>query len=260
MDTVRDLKPPFCRQGNKYPIRDVIIPLIPPHKRYVELFAGSGAIFWNKHKAEENILNDLDKQVVSQYHLLKKAPLDPDKYELHLDTIPKVKAFFNKTPRTTADKLLWEKIRTSNGFSGKPVVTVDNIYRPSNPANVLDNLVEYKDMLEGVKIENRDYADIVKKYDGRNTFFFIDPPYENTSKSFGYAQDTDFDFERLRQILASIKGDFLMTINDSPRIRTLFKEFNIKPFNVYTAWGHREGRSTTRKELLISNYTLHRRK
>ena len=52
------IKPPFCRQGNKYLHRKNIIPFIPPHKRYVELFVGSGAIFYSKEKAQETILND----------------------------------------------------------------------------------------------------------------------------------------------------------------------------------------------------------
>jgi len=36
---VDDLKPPFCRQGNKYPLRKHIIPLFPNHTIYVEPFA-----------------------------------------------------------------------------------------------------------------------------------------------------------------------------------------------------------------------------
>ena len=56
---IDDLKPPFCRQGNKYRLRNIIIPMFPQHTIYVEPFAGSSAIFFNKPKLEKNVLNDL---------------------------------------------------------------------------------------------------------------------------------------------------------------------------------------------------------
>ncbi len=255
MNTIRNLKPAFCRQGNKYDMRSVIIPLIHEHKRYVELFAGSGAIFWNKEKAEENILNDLDRRVAGQFDLLKRAPLDPSKYDHNLDTIQNIKEFFSKTPQTVADELILEKIRTSNGFCCKPVKSEKYIYKKCNPVKLLKHLGDYKDMLKGVEIENTDYSNVVNKYDSPDTFFFIDPPYENTDKTFEYAEDTKFDYEKLRDVLVSIKGKFLMTINDSPRTRELYKQFNIKPIDVYAAWMNREkNKVSSRKELIITNY------
>jgi hypothetical protein len=79
------LRPPFCRQGNKYLHRKDIIPIIPQHKRYVELFVGSGAIFCSKEKTQETILNDLDKGVTKGFNLIKKTSLDMDKYREDLN-------------------------------------------------------------------------------------------------------------------------------------------------------------------------------
>ena len=252
------LMPPFCRQGNKYLHRKTIIPLIPPHKRYVELFAGSGAIFYNKERAEENILNDLDKGVVKRFNMIKKATPDMDKYNETLTTIPKVKAFFEKTPRSNTDKLLHEIIQACFGFSGKPVVVSKNIYKPSNPVTkIKKSLCKWKDALKGTTITNKDYGEIIKKYDGADTFFFLDPPYENTDPNFDYAEDVDFDFQRLADELRCIKGDFLMTINDSKNIRRLFKDFTINTYAASTGWdtkGHKGRKHVVRKELLISNY------
>jgi hypothetical protein len=53
----------------------------------------------------------------------------------------------------------------------------------------------------------------------------------------------------LATLLRLIKGKFLMTINDSPNIRRLFKGFNIKPWKVKTPWQNTKDRD----ELLISN-------
>lgn len=250
------LKPAFCRQGNKYQLREKIIPLIPSHKTYVELFAGSGAIFFNKPKVWRNVLNDLDKDTMKRFRLLKKAPLNPDKYRQDLNTIPKLKDFYDNHSDSTADKLLFEKIRTSNGFSGKLVADSDRIYKTFNPNNILPRIHEYHEKMKDTLLLNLDYEEVVKKYDSPTTFFFIDPPYENTMKTIGYAEAADFDFDRLERVLCNIKGTFLMTINDSPRIRKLFKDFIIKSVKVSTAWSKMfENKDPIRKELFIMNYT-----
>ena len=74
--------------------------------------------------------------------------------------------------------------------------------------------------------------------------------YDNTNTDFGYAEDSDFEFERMATLLGLIKGHFLMTINDSPKIRRLFKGFNIKPWKVKIPWQNAKDRD----EILISNY------
>jgi len=257
---ISNLRPPYGRQGNKYPIRDKIIPLIPPHDTYVELFAGSGAIFFNKVKAERNILNDLDKATTNTFKMIKEAPLNISSYP-NPDTIVAAKRFFVKPVGSRIqDRMVHYKVASSYGFGNKPIHRPEMIYKSPSITRWLSNLPEWKEQLEGVTITNLDYEKAIKKYDGIHTFFFIDPPYENTSKDFGYAQDkSSFDFDRLVSVLKTIKGNFLLTINDSPRTRKLFKDFTIKGVGVPSIWGSREGMDKIRKELFITNYTMHRR-
>lgn len=246
------IKPPFGRQGNKYRIREKIIPLIPYHKTYIELFAGSAAIFFNKEKAENNVLNDLDNDTIRRLRLIKSAPTNPDLYRSDLDTLNKIKAFYNTKPTNKAEQILREKIITSTGFGNTIVEGSNTIYKDNNPYNIVKNIPYYKEKLKGVTLSNKDYEFVVKKYDSTNTFFFIDPPYENTRSKFGYAEDKDFDFDRLFRVLANIEGYFLMTINDSSRIRKLFKPFKIKKIDVPVNW---QTDNKIRKELIITNYT-----
>jgi len=252
---VANVPPPFCRQGNKFPMREEIIGRIPPHKRYVEPFFGSGSIFYNKTPvAEENILNDLDKYTYDQHQLIRSAPTDPAKYPRGLNTIPAIKRFYRKTPRTPAERLIHAKIEACNGFSGSPVRVSYGIYRKADPTNILKNLEFYQSRLETATILNQDYAKVAETYDSPDTFFFFDPPYERTRTIYGYGEHKDFDFSRLLEVLRSIRGKFLMTINDSPTTRELFKEFYIQPTKVYARWSRKTKRAQTRNELLITNY------
>jgi DNA adenine methylase len=152
---------------------------------------------------------------------------------------------------------LFQKIKVSSGFQGFPVKESKNIYRSHNPYSIVKHLPEYKELLDGVKITNKDYEAIVKEYDSPSTFFFIDPPYEKSEAKFGYAEHAGFDFERLKEVVDKIKGDFLLTINDSPRIREMFKDYYILAVNVDNPFKNIASKKKLkkyRKELFITNY------
>ena len=251
-------RPIFCRIGSKYLLRNKIIRLIPPHKKYVEPFAGSSAIFFAKPKAEKNVLNDLDPITIRGLNLLRNAPTDLTKYP-DAKTIPEHKALFNRKVTTVGDRIGKQIVHTCSGFSGNPVLLEKHIYRSPSIQTKVRHIGEFKEKLKGVSITSKDYAKVISANDGPDTFFFLDPPYEKTDKRFGYAESTGFDFERLAKVLGTIKGDFLMTINDSPRIRDLFKAFYQRPFIADTNMRTSPGASTKkyeRKELYISNYKL----
>ena len=256
-----NIQPPYGRQGNKYNFRKDLIPLFPPHDVYVELFAGSAALFFNKERADKNILNDLDAFTYQNLKLLQSPPSADEIADFPpLTTLEDTKTFYDNTfhkPLTTkTEDAVLRKIITTTGFRNVPIPynRSDKIFRSINMNRWLKKLPPFKDILKGVKITNKDYEKIVKQYDSPTTFFFIDPPYENTDKRFNYAESVIFDFERLRRVVDTIKGKFLMTINDSNRIRELFKEFNMKEYSVDDTMKHRKGDPPKRAELIITNY------
>ena len=256
-DNTPSLKPPFGRTGNKFKLRDNIRPLIPQHKIYVEPFAGSAAIFFNKEKAKINVLNDLNKDVIKRLRMTRSAPSDLSTYHQDLNTVPKIKKFYTNHTTSKQDKILMEHIRSNNGFNGMPVDKVTQIYNPHNPFTFLERISEYKSLLKGVKLTSKDYEDVIHIWDSPETFFFIDPPYENTNTAFDYAESSKFDFIRLYDTLHNIKGLFILTINDSPYIRKLFKDYYIKKITVRHEWGNASGtKNKPRKELIIMNYKI----
>jgi len=245
------LPPPYCRQGNKYTIRHKIIPMIPAHETYVELFAGSGAIFFNKQKAKNNVLNDLDKNTTKSFNLIIDAPLDISTYP-NPQSVEETKTFYlQPTENIIQNEIIRYKIIVSCGFCNKPVVKANRIYKNRKYHRWLKDLEKWKDKLNDTTIMGVDYEEAIRKYDGVDTFFFIDPPYENTVSEFGYAESKAFDFNRLLKALMGIKGKFLMTINDSTTTRQLFKDFIINDIDVFCSWN-----KSIRKELIITNYPI----
>lgn len=111
--------------------------------------------------------------------------------------------------------------------------------------------------LSGVTIENLPWEEYVERYDDEGSFFYLDPPYSGFEKDYGKGIFSPNDFARMADTLASIKGDFILSINDTPEIRHLFERFNIE--EVQTTYTAKRGKNRKTQELLIMNYEPPRR-
>lgn len=253
---------PFNRSGNKYLMRKIIIDRIHPHDTYVELMCGSASIFFNKPKAQVNVLNDLDIDVYNRLKLLTDIDLSTDirDYPFQLKTKDEIKQFYSdhidNPNNTKEEQLILHKIICVNGWCCQPVKKVNDIKGNEikgdikNPLCILNNLSTYKSLMNDVIVTNQDYQEIIEKYDSPTTFFFIDPPYENTNKKF-YSH-THFNYQQLETILSQIKGTCMITLNDSEMLRQLFNfHFYVEPVIYSTGGGFGK---KVRNELIITNY------
>lgn len=59
----------------------------------------------------------------------------------------------------------------------------------------------------------------------------------------------DFDHERLRDVLGNIKGRFLLSYDDSPKIRELYKGFEMIEVERQNGINNRQGTDSTKKTL-----------
>ena len=237
----------FCRSGNKTPIADNIINLFPTHTTYVEPFVGSGAVYFHKEPSKVEVLNDLDKDLMKGYRLVKTVSSDPSRYK-DMHDLKQIQAFYDKTPITKEDKLTHAIVKMCGGFGGKPANKT--VYKPANPYNKTQNIQEYKQRMKHTKLLSQDYTTIVKNYDSKDTLFYLDPPYEGSE---GFYKHESMNYEDLNDILTNIKGKFILSINDSANIRTIFKKFNMKKV-VVKAKKSQEIGTHDRRELVITNF------
>ena len=242
------------RVGGKSKSRDFLISKFPKHKTYVEAFVGGGSIFFRKPKADVNVVNDLDKDI---YHTFKDMR-DVGENMKNRDFSPsrtKFKRLLNqKTFDNKSDRLYRNLYLSLNSFGGNRRSYVggkeEGRQRGVNVGKKYKTN-KWKDALKDVRIENKDYSKLLTKYDDPSTFFFLDPPYEQKHKKKNYEVD-NMDFEELANNLKRLKGKFLLTINDSPRMRQVFKNFRIRKYTVtYEISGERQEGN---KELYITNY------
>jgi DNA adenine methylase len=82
----------------------------------------------------------------------------------------------------------------------------------------------------------------------------IPPPYWDCENYYGKGMFAKADFERLHGLLEACKGKWIVSINDVPEIRKLFKGFDIRP--VSTSYSVAAGQRTAVTELLIANFKM----
>jgi len=237
------MRPFFCRTGSKKDIIDKIEPLIPPHKTYVEPFVGGGSVFWFVERSSKSVINDLDSDLMEGYTILKKGGLQ----NLYMPpTLEGKQALVNRKAKNYGERLVQLLLMSCNTFGN---TGIGKLYKNIDNEKKLSLIPSYSEALKGVTILNTDYKNVIKKYDSPSTFFFLDPPYE---KSGGLYKKSIIDYEEMKELLSTIKGKFMLTINDSPEIRRVFNQFNIKPIIVKGTPGIIGG--VDRKELIIMNY------
>lgn len=114
-------------------------------------------------------------------------------------------------------------------------------------------LEEFHTRLSGVVIESLSFDKFIPRYDRPGTLFYFDPPYFGNENDYGKELFRRDDFEVLAEILAHIQGRFILSLNDRPEVRSIFKQFEIEA--VTTSYSIAPKSPTRGKvgELLISN-------
>lgn len=259
------LDSPIKWVGGKRILRKDIIPLIPKCDCYVEVFGGAGWVLFGKeskdHKVE--VYNDINSEVTNFFKVVRN---DYDEFEKYFNYMLVSREEFEKLKFQDVSKLtdmqkafrFWYMLKYSYGGRKNTLSDYSFGYStqrkaplPIKQKELIDKCYE---RLQGVFIENLSYEILIKKYDNANTIFFLDPPYLCKGKFYG---ENEFDKEKhiqLKNLLSTIKGKWILTVNDDEFFRELYKEFNIQDTEVNYSSGNATGGSGKRKELIITNY------
>ena len=118
-------------------------------------------------------------------------------------------------------------------FGGKPATTVSagqmgpSVTRPArlSAARMRRLIAAAHRRLEGVHIEQLDWAAFVRRYDRAQTLFYLDSPYFGHEDDYGKGLFARVGLERMAALLSGIEGRFILSLGDRPEVRELFKDF-----------------------------------
>ena len=240
------------RTGGKSKLKKQIIALIPKHKTFVEPFVGGGSVFFGREEPSEvEVINDRDPDI---YHLYKDTQEVGN--ELSNAVFTPTRAKFERLKKQTKFKSKKERLYRNfylslNSFRNNRM-SYGGRKHPKKGAGVTFRNEDYQGRLKGVTILNQDYDKVIRKFDAPDTFFYLDPPYSRADDNKDYEFNV-IDIEALNKLLRGLKGKFLLSYDDTPEARKLFRGFKIR--TVVTRYMKSTGGlGDDVKELLISNY------
>jgi len=224
--------------GKQWLVKDIIARL-PPHHCYVEPFGGLCSVLLNKPPSKVEVYNDISRDVVNLLICLKEYPLE---LISELSLMPYSRWMYEQLigildePFTIPDverAARWYYLNESTfaGLHGKTGTGSWGHGVKKNYAAMFRRrfgmLLACSKRLLNVLIENRSYEYILEKYDSPDTFFYVDPPYYETDAALGIGF-TPEQHRELKERLSRLEGMWLLTINDHPQVRHLYKEYNIE--------------------------------
>ncbi len=248
---------PLAYIGGKHRIAKRIIALFPAHRTFVEPFAGGAQVLFEKRPSSVEVLNDLDGDVVNFFRTCQR----------HADELMRVLKFTlvsrrwfslfeaeNPATLTDIERAARFFYLQKTAFAGLVVRRSHNYSVVSKPSLNLERLPEIIEnahrRLARVHIECLPYEEIIRRFDRAETLFYLDPPY--WGRKLYRHNFTNDDFRELARRLAAVKGKFVLSVNDVPELRELFRAHVIREIEFpYTAL--RQGGKRFR-ELLITNF------
>ncbi|MBO9421692.1 DNA adenine methylase [Labrenzia sp. R4_2] len=213
------------------------------HRTYVEPFVGMGGIFFRRPARPQcEVINDLSRDVVTLFRILQRHyPQFLEVLKFQLTSRSEFQRLAETAPDTLTDleraaRFLYLQRITFAGKVSSRTFGVSLRGARFDLTKVVPLLEDVHERLSGVIIECLPYADCIARYDRPDTLFYLDPPYWDCETYYGKGLFARDDFQRLADQLGNIKGRFLMSINDVPEIREIFKGFDIKEVSLnYTA-------------------------
>lgn len=228
------------------------------HHCYAEPFVGMGGVFFRRpERSPVEVVNDRSRDVATFFRVLQRhyVPfLEMMRWQLT------TRAEFERLSRTSPETLtdleraarFYYLQRTAFGgkVAGRTFGT--SAQRPAlfDITRLVPHLEQLHERLAGVVIECLDFEKFITTYDRPDTLFYLDPPYYGCEGDYGRELFARADFERLAGVLRSLKGRFVLSINDTAEVRAIFADFALE--EVKTTYSVSRAGGTAAAELLIT--------
>lgn len=232
---------PIVYAGGKTKLSRKIIPYIPPHKNYLELFFGGGSIFFEKKPSELETINDINSNVTTFFKVLQDKNKFEEFYRL-ANLTPYSREFFYELrdghPENDIEKAYRFFVLSRQSFSGNLKDWSFNVnchYSvPGVFQNTIKRLPQIVDRLKNVQIENLDFKRCLKLYDNEDCFIYADPPYipesrRENSDLYEYEMTYE-DHERLLSCCLKAKGKIMISGYNSDLYNAELKDWRKKEF------------------------------
>lgn len=247
--------------GGKSQLARTIIEMMPEHQAYVEVFGGAGWVLFKKTPSPVELINDINNDLVNLYRILKfhfEAFLAEFELQLFSRTIfnDLKNSEYGLTDIQRAAKFYY-LLRAAFGcqLDGSFTYSRDRANRMRLGERLRDHLLSIHERLQNVIVENASYDYVIKRMDASGTLFYLDPPYWDCENVYGKGIWSKQDFYTLKEKLDQIQGKFILSLNDVPEVRELFRDYSMTQRKIrWSVNAKAAHKAHNGNELIIYNY------
>lgn len=242
LEHIKISSPPLRYFGGKWRIAPWIIEHFPEHITYVEPFSGGAGVLFRKQPSPYEIINDINRELVTFFdvlrsrtdELLEAIVLTPmSRYEHRRAHI----AEESLDPLEIARRV-YVRSRQSFGTGEGKYSTGWRYQGNSNRGTSIvdewhkfDHLIAAACRLKNVQIECDDALAVIKRFDSKDTLFYVDPPYvwdTRYNQQDMYANElSDNDHVQLAEELKAVEGMVIVSGYMSDLYQELYGDWTV---------------------------------
>jgi DNA adenine methylase len=244
------LKPLTARLGGKVLLKKKIVekffPSSSSYSTYIEPFVGGGSVYFYKEKdGHKEVVNDIDPLITTIFKGFKKYSSD----QIAKDVVGNyTKSDFENLlehkPSTEYDAFLQQFLINRLSFFARS--------KTFGKPRINATFKGYDERLADATILNEDWKAVVKKYNKKDSFFYLDPPAVAGDSAYRYPA---VDVGELKNACDSIVGKFCLTYPDKDDIQKVFSKYNCTKIGTkYVGDRTTGGQTESSVEWVITNY------
>jgi len=252
--------------GGKFQLSKELIPMLPKHDRYIEMFAGGLSMFFRKRKADNNILNDKEKNLVNLYMCVAEHFDEFNEYVKWYVNSREMFDVFKKQFKNHEPLEIPDPKRAARYYY---LIRCSFNHNPLNPyaktssnwnRDLVNDLSATRDKLDNSLFENMDFRTLHNRYPPKKgDLWYLDPPYVVATERNDYYLETfdEKDHDDLVEICKDIDsngGKFMVSYDDKKSVEEAFKDFDI--IKIPVIYAGQQHKRDYKNELVIINYDL----
>lgn len=245
------LRPPVKTHGGKYYLKDWIVENFPEgyeKMTYIEPMCAGASVFLNKSVSDQEVINDLDKGLISIFKSLRDEPKE------FIDRVKKIRyteRAFKMAQKKSEDGITdyvdhgvneYMLRRMSRGGMKKSFAWSERT-RGGKPGDVnswetmIAELPLIVDRIKNATMLNVSVFDLFKSWDEENVLWYLDPPYMPSTRSEGstniYQHEMSVeDHINLLTLIKNARGKVIISGYSAPLYNRTLKGWKVKKKNI----------------------------
>lgn len=261
LEAVAPVRPVAAWMGGKRNLAKRLVARINavPHETYAEAFVGMGGVFLRRDMRPRcEVINDASQDVANLFRVLQHHYLAfVEMIRFQISSRANFERLTRQDPGTLTDLqraarfLYLQRLAFGGKVAGARTFGVaPALGARFDVTKLVPMLEELAERMAGVNVECLDWREFIPRWDRPGTLFYLDPPYFGSEGVYGKGLFDRGQFEVMADLLAGIRGRFILSLNDHPEVRRTFARFAMEEVGTTYTTGMQ---AKAVGELVISN-------